>query len=121
MANQIDSLFSALSDPTRRAVIERLAKGPAPIRTLFEPHAMALPTFLRHVKVLEAAGLVVSRKDGRQRIVALKPGAIAPIEAWLAGQKQLWAGHLARLEAAARRIEVQKSPSPANRRQSSGV
>lgn len=120
MADQIDALFSALSDPTRRAVLAQLAEGPAPIKMLADPHPMALPTFLRHIEILEAAGLVVSRKDGRQRFVALRPQALGPIESWLESQKQLWDGHLARLVAAARRIELQKGAGPA-RDYSSGV
>jgi DNA-binding transcriptional ArsR family regulator len=112
MTNQTDSLFSALADPTRRAVLEQLALGAQPVGYLAEPHAMALPSFLRHIEVLEAAGLVVTRKQGRQRIVALKPRAFEPVEDWLGAQKQLWEGRLTRLEVLARRLEAQDGPIP---------
>ena len=67
MAHDLTSVFSALSDPTRRAVVERLAMGPASVSSLAAPHAMALPTFMRHLKALEDCGLVRSIKNGRVR------------------------------------------------------
>lgn len=112
MANQIDLLFSALADPTRRAVVEQLAEGAQPVGALAAPHDMALPSFLRHIEVLEEAGLVATRKQGRQRMVALRPKALAPIDAWLDGQRSIWEGRLARLEAVARRLELETNPMP---------
>lgn len=110
MANQIDTLFSALADPTRRAVIEQLAHGAQPVGALAAPHDMALPSFLRHVEVLEHAGLVATRKEGRQRMVALRPQALAPVDHWLDGQRALWKGRLDRLEAVALRLEAETNP-----------
>ena len=112
MANHIDAVFSALSDPTRRAVIERLAEGALPVSALAARHDMALPSFMRHIAVLERAGLVATRKEGRRRMVAVRPRALAPIETWLDAQKNLWEGRLARLEAVARRIEIETNPMP---------
>ena len=112
MTNQIDSIFAALADPTRRAVVEQLAAGAQPVKTLAEPHDMALPSFLRHIEVLQAAGLVATRKQGRQRMVALRPRALEPIDTWLDGQRALWEGRLARLEAVARRLELETNPMP---------
>ena len=112
MANQIDLLFAALSDPTRRAVVEQLAGGAQPVKALAEPHDMALPSFLRHIEVLETAGLVATRKEGRTRVVALRPKSLDPIDGWLDGQRTLWEGRLARLEAVARRLEFETNPMP---------
>lgn len=112
MTQQIDQLFAALSDPTRRAVLEQLAEGAQPVGHLADPHSMALPSFLRHIDVLEGAGLVVTRKQGRTRIVALKPGALLEVEDWLDTQKRLWEGRLTRLEVFARRLEAQEGPIP---------
>ncbi|MCB1350116.1 MAG: helix-turn-helix transcriptional regulator [Maritimibacter sp.] len=112
MANQIDSLFSALADPTRRAVVEQLSQGAQPVGALAAPHDMALPSFLRHIEVLEAAGIVASRKQGRQRIVALRPRSLDAIDGWLDAQRSLWDGRLARLEAVARRLELETNPMP---------
>lgn len=106
MTNHINLIFSALADPTRRAVLDQLAHGAQSVTSLAEPHDMALPSFLRHIEVLEAAGLVATAKQGRTRMVAVRPRAFVDIEAWLAAQKQLWAGNLTRLEVQARRLEV---------------
>lgn len=105
MANQLDSFFSALSDPTRRAVIERLTKGPAPVSELHAPHDMALPSFLKHLGKLEAAGLVRSIKTGRTRMVHIEAAPLAQAEDWLCRQRRLWEGRLDRLAALADRIE----------------
>jgi DNA-binding transcriptional ArsR family regulator len=106
MSNSLDSIFAALGDPTRRAVLAALAEGSRPVQALAEPHDMALPSFLRHIEVLEAAGLVATQKQGRQRMVALKPSALGVIGGWLEDQAAGWDGHLARLEAEARRFEL---------------
>lgn len=101
MTNQLDGFFAALSDPTRRAVIERLTRGPAPVTELHAPHDIALPTFLRHLKVLEAAGLVRSEKSGRVRTVHIEALPLAEAEGWLSRQRHLWEGRLDRLDALA--------------------
>jgi DNA-binding transcriptional ArsR family regulator len=78
-----ETVFFALADATRRAVLEMLGEGPAAVSALAAPHDMALPSFLRHVDVLERAGLVSTRKVGRQRIVSLEPRGLAPALDWL--------------------------------------
>ena len=105
MANNLDAFFSALSDPTRRAVIERLTEGPAPVGTLHAPHDMALPTFLKHLKVLEAAGLVRSEKVGRVRTVHIEAIPLKAAENWLSRQRSIWESRLDRLEALAANIK----------------
>ncbi|KAA9010426.1 ArsR/SmtB family transcription factor [Histidinibacterium aquaticum] len=106
MANQLDSFFSALSDPTRRAVVERLvASGPQAVSDLHSAHDMALPTFLKHLKVLEAAGLVRSEKAGRVRTVHIEAAPMAEAEDWLSRQRRLWEGRLDRLDALVREME----------------
>lgn len=99
MANQLDALFSALSDPTRRAIVARLGKGEAAISELAEPHDMALPSFLKHIDKLERAGLVHSRKTGRVRVCTLHPEALAAAETWLDQQRRLWDHRLNQLDA----------------------
>lgn len=99
MANNLDHLFTALADPTRRAVIAQLAKGDAPVKALAQPHAMALPSFLKHLSQLERAGLVTSQKIGRTRICTLHPEALETVDTWLALQRTLWTGKLDRLDA----------------------
>ncbi|MFT6669233.1 MAG: DNA-binding transcriptional ArsR family regulator [Afipia broomeae] len=98
MAN-LDSIFHGLSDPTRRAVIVRLAAGPAPVSELAAPHDMALPSFLKHLKVLEAGGWIESDKAGRIRTCRLKPETAKAAEGWLGQQRSLWEARLDRLDA----------------------
>ncbi|MEL6549453.1 MAG: metalloregulator ArsR/SmtB family transcription factor [Pseudomonadota bacterium] len=104
MANNLDTFFSALSDPTRRAVIERLTEGPAPVTELHAPHDIALPTFMKHLSKLEAAGLVRSEKKGRVRTVHIEAGPLAAAEAWISKQRSLWEGRLDRLERLATKL-----------------
>ncbi len=96
----VDLLFSTLADPTRRAVIERLVHGPAPVKELARPHEMALPSFLQHIDILETRRLIRTRKIGRQRICQLEPLALLPMEAWLDRQRRNWERRLSDLAAA---------------------
>jgi DNA-binding transcriptional ArsR family regulator len=91
-------LFHALSDPTRRAMLERLAKGPAAVTELAGPTGLRLPTILRHLSVLQAAGLITTAKDGRVRSCAFVPQALAPMQHWLDDQRALWEARLDRLD-----------------------
>jgi DNA-binding transcriptional ArsR family regulator len=95
----LDLMFHALSDPTRRAMLERLAKGPAPVSELAGPTGLRLPTVLRHLSVLQAAGLVTTAKDGRVRSCVLVPEALDPMRAWIDEQRTLWSERLDRLDA----------------------
>lgn len=94
----LDDLFHALADPTRRMMLTRLARGPAAVSELAGPSGLRLPTVLRHLSVLEAAGLVTSTKDGRVRSCAFQPKAMAPMQDWLEDQRLTWEGRLDRLE-----------------------
>lgn|SRR5690554_5256587 len=89
-AADLDRLFRALGDPTRRAVIERLREGPASTSELARPFGMALPSFLQHLAVLEEAGLVTSTKEGRVRTYRLTPEPLQAAEDWLGTQRDLW-------------------------------
>lgn len=92
--DEVDGVLRALADPTRRAVVERLAKAPAVVSELAEPFAMALPSFLQHLRVLEDAGVITSEKHGRVRTVTLRPGALDVLHLWL-GEQRTPAEHLA--------------------------
>ncbi len=109
MANHLDAFFGALSDPTRRAVVERLTRGPAPVSELHAGHDMALPSFLKHLNKLEAAGLIRSRKEGRSRIVHIEAAPLAAAETWLNRQRRMWEGRLDRLARLAEHIEKDRS------------
>src|SRR5690554_3276389 len=92
-------LFHALSDPTRRAMLSRLAQGPAPVSELARPTGLRLPTVMRHLSVLEEAGLIATSKDGRVRTCAIAPEALDPVRSWLDEQRAIWEARLDRLDA----------------------
>lgn len=106
MANKLDTVFSALADPTRRAVVEQLTGGPAPVSTLHDGHDMALPTFLRHLKVLEESGLVRSSKKGRVRTVHIEAAPLKIIEDWLDQHRVHWEARLDRLARLAEALDT---------------
>ena len=88
--SELPAIFGALSDPTRFSVVERLAHGPASVSDLAAPFAMAGPSFLKHLKILEEAGLVRSRKSGRVRTVELAPEAMRSVEDWIRAHRGTW-------------------------------
>ncbi|GIT92841.1 hypothetical protein JANAI62_32990 [Jannaschia pagri] len=97
--HQLDALFAALADPTRRAIVARLTEGEVTVSDLADPHDMALPSFLKHLTRLEAAGLIQTRKQGRTRICTLHPEALSEATTWIDRQRTAWEGRLNRLEA----------------------
>ena len=94
----LSRLFHALADPTRRAILTRLAEGPSPVTELANPTGLSLPTVMRHLSVLEQAELIATSKDGRVRTCALVPEALAPVRTWLEEQRALWEARLDRLD-----------------------
>ena len=96
-AASLDAVFHALADPTRRAVLARLGAGPATVKELGEPFAMALPSFMKHLAVLEESGLIGSRKVGRVRTCRIKPNKLAAAEAWIVEQRAIWEDRTDRL------------------------
>jgi len=93
MANQqlaLDAVFHALADPTRRAVVQRLGRGDATVSELADPFDMALPSFMKHITVLERSRLIVSRKSGRVRTCSLDRENFGAAERWFDEQRALW-------------------------------
>ncbi len=102
MPNQtarLNDVFKALSDPTRRAVLKRLSRGPVPTLELARPFGMALPSFTQHLSMLEKSGLVKSRKSGRVRTYELAPRPLRVAESWMTEQRRLWECRLDQLDA----------------------
>ena len=106
MAHDLTSAFAALADPTRRAVVERLAKGPATVSDLAAPFEIALPTFMRHLKTLEECGLVRSVKKGRVRTCHIEAAPLVAAQGWLAWQREVWEGRTDRLAQLAEKLET---------------
>ena len=94
----LDLAFHALSDPTRRAVVSRLAEGEAPVSALAAPFDMALPSFAQHLKVLEDCGLITSEKRGRSRWCRLVPKRFDEAADWMQAERRRWVERLDRLE-----------------------
>jgi DNA-binding transcriptional ArsR family regulator len=105
---QLDHVFRALSDPTRRAVLERLTRGPSATTELARPFKMALPSFTQHLDVLERSGLVRSKKAGRVRTYELAPKPLAAAQTWLARQRTTWERRLDQLDAYLMEMKEQK-------------
>lgn len=94
----LDLAFHALSDPTRRAVVSRLAEGEVPVSVLAEPFDMALPSFAQHLRVLEECGLITSEKRGRSRWCRLEKARFDEAANWMEAERRNWAMRLERLE-----------------------
>ncbi len=94
----LDATFQALSDPTRRALIRQLRRGDARVTDLAADHEMSLNAVSKHIKVLESAGLVERRVEGREHRIALQGAPLADAEAWLAEYREFWQTRLNRLD-----------------------
>ena len=102
MANQsgrLSEVFYALADPTRRAIVSALGRGPETVSTLAVPFAMALPSFMKHLGVLERSGVIRSNKVGRVRTCALVPKTLSQAERWMAAQRATWEARTDRMAA----------------------
>ncbi len=98
IGDMVNDVFAALADPTRRAVVEQLGRGPAATGTLAGHFDMALPSFMAHLDLLGRSGLVTSTKQGRVRTYQLVPTGLAPAEHWLDAQHRLWSARLDQLD-----------------------
>src|ERR1700676_5323282 len=98
LSSNLDRVTAAISDPTRRAIIERLAHGPARISDVAEPFSMSLTGFCKHVKVLERAGLVRRTRHGRDNTLSLSPEPLRDVARWILKYEQFWNARLDRLE-----------------------
>jgi len=93
----LDRTFHALSDPTRRAMVQRLSRGPATVSELAKPLSISLPAVMQHLAVLEASGVVTSQKIGRVRTCQVEAKALTAAERWITERRQLWERRLDRL------------------------
>jgi DNA-binding transcriptional ArsR family regulator len=106
----LDHTFSALADPTRRAILVRLAHGEATVGELAKPFNISLPAISRHLKVLEEAALISNERDGKHRRCRLKPKALAAAADWLEFHRRFWAGSFERLDAHLKRSPKERKP-----------
>jgi DNA-binding transcriptional ArsR family regulator len=109
-SDELSGIFQALADPTRRAVLGRLSKGPASVSDLAKPFEMALPSFMKHIRFLEGSGLIRTHKEGRVRTCEIERKRLAAVEGWLLEQRALREGRADRLEQFVTRIQQQVKP-----------
>lgn len=95
----LDLVFQALSDPSRRTMVERLSRGPASVSDLAQPLEMSLPAVMQHLQVLETSGLIRSEKSGRVRMCRIEPKTFAAAESWFVKRRAAWERRFDRLEA----------------------
>ena len=106
---RLDATFAALADPTRRAIVDRLALGEATVLELASPFDVSLPAISRHLKVLEAAGLIERGRRGRERPCTLRPEAVAEVARWAEHTRRAWEQRLDRLD---RFLHTTEPPAP---------
>jgi DNA-binding transcriptional ArsR family regulator len=111
---QLDQMFQALADPTRRLMVERLSRGPASVSELAAPLPMSLPAVFQHLRVLEASGLVTTEKIGRTRTCSLDSGALSRVEHWINDRRIGWERRLDRLGAF---LDAADAPNPTEEEQ----
>jgi DNA-binding transcriptional ArsR family regulator len=104
----LDMTFAALADPTRRAILARLASGEASVRELAEPFAMTQPAISKHLKVLERAGLISRGRDAQRRPRRLEARPLAEATEWLEGYRRFWEGSFQRLDALLDELQAEK-------------
>ena len=110
----LDATFAALADPTRRAILARLADGEASVKELAEPFSMSQPAISKHLKVLERAGLISRGRDAQRRPCKLEPQPLAAATGWLEEYRRFWEQQYARLDAL---LDELQTMQPAKRRQ----
>jgi len=106
----LSATFSALADPTRRSIVDRLTRGAATINELAEPFAMSQQAISKHVAYLERAGVVTKQRIGRQHLCQLRPGAIEEVAIWAERYRQLWESRFQRLDAVLVELVAEASP-----------
>ena len=108
----LSTTLLAISDPTRRAIVDRLARGPARITDIAEPFAMSLAAASKHIKTLEHAGLIRREVRGRTHLCRLAPGPLASAHQWLSFYEDFWTDRLDALERLLREADAHESPMP---------
>jgi DNA-binding transcriptional ArsR family regulator len=110
--DRLDATFAALADPTRRAILARLASGEASVLELAEPFSMTQPAISKHLKVLERAGLISRGRDAQRRPCRIEARALAEANAWLESYRQLWEGTFRKLDAVLQELKTSSGRGP---------
>ena len=108
--DQLSTTFAALADPTRRAILARLASGECSVTELAEPFEMSMPAVSKHLRVLEHAGLIARGRDAQWRPCRLAPAPLKDVAAWLERYRAIWEGRLDRLDTYLQELEAKQKP-----------
>ena len=108
VVNSLDTTFAALSDPTRRAMVERLSRGPASVHGLTEPFALSQQMISKHIAYLVRARIVIKTKRGRESICTLRPEAIKTVSNWAISYRQFWEESFDKLDAVVTRMKKEE-------------
>lgn len=112
LSGRLDATFTALADPTRRAILSRLAVGDAPVTELAKPFKMSQPAISKHLKVLERAGLISRGRDAQRRPCRLEGKPLAEASQWLENYRQIWEGHFDKLDALLEELKERDKKQP---------
>jgi DNA-binding transcriptional ArsR family regulator len=110
-SDRLDAVFTALADPTRRAILARLAEGEASVAELAEPFAMSQPAISKHLKVLEHAGLISRGRDAQRRPCRIEGGRLAEANGWLERYRGIWEGNFERLDDLLEELQAGQEPA----------
>jgi DNA-binding transcriptional ArsR family regulator len=116
---RLDAVFAALADPTRRAIIERLSRSEARVTEVAEPFHMSLNAVSKHIRVLEASGVVERRRKGRDHILSINTGSLDEVDGWIEGMRHYWAERLDAMERLLRELNKDHKLGPKGRKHGS--
>jgi DNA-binding transcriptional ArsR family regulator len=116
---RLDAVFAALADPTRRAIIERLSRGEARVTEVAEPFAMSLNAVSKHIRVLEASGMVERRKEGRDHILSINTRSLDEVDGWISRMHRYWEQRLDAMEGLLRELKKDNKLGPKDRKHGS--
>lgn len=114
-SDRLDATFAALADPTRRAILARLASGEASVNDLAKPFAMSQPAISKHLKVLERAGLISHSQDAQRRPRRIEAEPLAEANEWLERYRQIWESNFQRLDELLEEMKVERKKNPKNK------
>jgi DNA-binding transcriptional ArsR family regulator len=116
---RLDAVFAALADPTRRAIIERLSRSEARVTEVAEPFPISLNAVSKHIRVLEASGLVERQRRGREHILSINTRSLDEVDGWIEGTRRYWEGRLDAMERLLRELETDHKVGPKDRKHGS--
>jgi DNA-binding transcriptional ArsR family regulator len=116
---RLDAVFAALADPTRRAIIERLSSSEARVTEVAEPFQMSLNAVSKHIRVLEASGVIERRRKGRDHILSINTRSLDEVDGWIDGMRRYWEERLDAMERLLRELKTDRKSGPKDRKRGS--